>query len=101
MDKNQTLARLPERSTVEAFSKAAPVAQRPMAQQPGKAETTACRPHLVAAGQEPDARGAREERLIPGAGRVSDRPPQERYRERCEMNGALRLIEQDAFPLGG
>jgi hypothetical protein len=38
MDKNQTLARPPERSTVEP-GKAAPVGQRPMAQQPGKAET--------------------------------------------------------------
>jgi hypothetical protein len=38
MDKNQKLSQ-PEPSTVEP-GKAAPVGQRPMAQQPGKAETT-------------------------------------------------------------
>jgi hypothetical protein len=37
MDKNQKLAR-PELSTVEP-GRASPVGQRPMAQQPGKAET--------------------------------------------------------------
>jgi hypothetical protein len=37
MDKNQKLSR-PEPSTVEP-GKVAPVGQRPMAQQPGKAET--------------------------------------------------------------
>ena len=43
MDKNQKLSQ-PEPSTVEP-GKAAPVGQRPMAQQPGKADTHVTLPH--------------------------------------------------------
>ena len=72
---------------VATLIKAAPVGHRPMAQQPGKADTTL--PHKQRQGMPRRTPRPKRTASIRYRGRAGDRPRrQERHRERCEMNGA-------------